>query len=51
MVADLEFTGSIPELYDRYLVPLIFEGSVQPAIAGDSDGGDGTGGGGGKQGP
>jgi hypothetical protein len=24
---------------------------VQPAIAGDSDGGDGTGGGGGKQGP
>jgi hypothetical protein len=25
--------------------------TVQPAIAGDSDGGDGTGGGGGKQGP
>ncbi len=23
--ADAVFTGSIPELYDRYLVPLIFE--------------------------
>ena len=25
--ADKVFVGSIPENYDRYLVPLIFEGS------------------------